>query len=85
VLTLLPSQPRARRPRRALCELCRIEAKWRAVALDADETQNLLTFQVRWMNATLDEAAARLAYPGCTGGVLIACGDRENRGHGQAG
>ena len=48
--------------RRALRELDRIEAKAKSIAHGADEIQSLLSFQVRRMNAALDEAIAGLAY-----------------------
>ena len=48
--------------RRALRELARIEAKTKSIAQGADEIQSLLRFQVRRMNAALDEATTALAY-----------------------
>lgn len=48
--------------RRALRELARIEAKAKSIAHGADEIQSLLGFQVRRMNAALDEAIAGLTY-----------------------
>lgn len=48
--------------RRALRELSRIEAKAKTIAHGANEIQSLLTFQVRRMNAALDEAASGLSY-----------------------
>lgn len=47
--------------RRALRELSRIEAKAKTIARSADDIQSLLTFQVRRMNAALDEAASGLS------------------------
>jgi len=47
--------------RRALRELSRIEAKAKTIAHSADDIQSLLTFQVRRMNAALDEAASGLS------------------------
>jgi len=49
--------------RRALRELSRIEAKAKTIAHSADDIQSLLTFQVRRMNAALDEAASGLSTP----------------------
>ncbi|MGH7921989.1 MAG: hypothetical protein ACREQM_18900 [Candidatus Dormibacteraceae bacterium] len=48
--------------RRAVRELSRIEAKAKTIAHGADEIQSLLIFQVRRMNAALDEATSGLSY-----------------------
>lgn len=48
--------------RRALRELARIEAKAKSIAHGADEIRSLLSFQVRRMNAALDEAFVSLSY-----------------------
>lgn len=48
--------------RRALRELARVEAKAKAIAHGADEIQTLVSFQVRRLNAALDQAAAGLEY-----------------------
>jgi hypothetical protein len=48
--------------RRALRELARIEAKAKSIARGADEIQSLLSFQVRRINAALDEAFASMSY-----------------------
>lgn len=47
--------------RKALRELARIEGKAKAIAHGADEIRGLVTFQVRRMNAALDEAAGGLS------------------------
>jgi hypothetical protein len=48
--------------RRALRELSRIEGKAKSIAHTADEIQGLVSFQVRRLNAALDQAAAGLDY-----------------------
>jgi hypothetical protein len=47
--------------RRAVRGLARIEAKAKVIAHGADEIQGMLTFQLRRINLTLDNAAAGLA------------------------
>jgi hypothetical protein len=47
--------------RKALREMARIEGKAKAIAHGADEIRGLVTFQVRRMNAALDEAASGLS------------------------
>lgn len=41
--------------------MARIEGKAKAIAQGADEIRGLVTFQVRRMNAALDEAAGGLS------------------------
>ncbi len=47
--------------RRAVRELARIKAKAKSIAHNADEIQSLLGFQLRRINAALDDATTRLS------------------------